>query len=160
MLLKKIFTILLFVMLTVGCTNSKGGADSLSFVPEKSVATLVEIGDETRLLSVEFVVVNTSNATIGPFTVQIKGMNKELQKWIEQDFSVIDGEYVLKPNKKHGYGGTVLVKKDASTETLRQIIEAQNSIEAIILNQAGDIIASEWVQTFHIVHEETLESTH
>jgi hypothetical protein len=149
LVLKRISLLIFFVLIAVGCVNNKISSDSIIFVTEKSIANLVE--NEERLLSVEFVVANKSNEPVGPFSVEIKASNEELNGLLEQGFGNMNAQYTLQPDEKHGYGGTALVKKEISAEQLRSAIEDKNSLEVQLLDKSGEIIASEWIQKLNVV---------
>lgn len=142
-------SLLLVIMLIIcGCINTKLSTDSIAFVPDKCIANLVEVED--RLLSVECVVENNFAETIGPFTVAIIS-NEELNGLLEQGFLNMGLQYTLKPKEKHGYGGGALVKKEISSDQLRTAIEDHSSLEVQLLDESGELIASEWIQKLIIV---------
>lgn len=148
-MLRKISLLILFVLIVAGCVNTYSANDSILFVKDQSIANLVEVED--RLLTVEFVVINNSDRTIGPFTIEIKAFNEELIEMLEQDFGNMGEQYTLQQDEKHVYGGTALVNREISADQLRSAIEDNNSLEVQLLDESGELIASEWITKLIII---------
>ncbi len=147
-MLQKITLLIVYVLIVAGCANTNIPNDSLRFVTDQSTANLVEAED--RLLTVAFVVHNTSDRTIGPFTIDIQASNEALSGLLEQGFGNLGAQYTLQQDEKHGYGATALVSQEISAEQLRSAIEDHNSLEVRLLDESGEIIASEWIRKLMI----------
>lgn len=142
---KKLFLLIFMLISIVGCVDNQSSRDSIVFVSEKSIATLVETDGE-KLLSVYFVVKNTSHDTTSPFFIDIKVTNQDLESLLEEDDVGDFGLFTLKPNEKHGFGGTMIVKTAIPAEQLRSTIEDKNSLKVELMDKSGRVIATEWIK--------------
>ncbi|WP_199616110.1 hypothetical protein [Paenibacillus alkalitolerans] len=142
--------------------DRQGLNDKLSFVPGKSVASYAETEAETVLV-VEFTVVNESGSTTDPFAFRINIADPALSDLLEQDPGVADHymgqRFTLLRDESHVYGSMFNVKDGVSAEKLRAAIEGAKSLEVRLINEAGEVIASQWIQKFRVLEDPALSTS-
>ncbi|SDJ93878.1 hypothetical protein [Paenibacillus naphthalenovorans] len=155
-MITRVLILFLITFTIIACsTNNSSTGNKISFDQEKSMVNYVRHG-KTKLLTIDYFLINESNNKIGPFTMKMNITNPKLLDFINEDkeeFPILYGEKVtLDKSESHGYGaGTFEIKNEIPLNDLREIIEDNRSIEIQLINESGDIIISDWIQKLNIV---------